>query len=100
MGNHTIDCEFCGQDQRLIAGYCCAEYEAQQRKKDAEYKARVDADSEYLARFGLTTQMNAIGHCTKLDADDVVAFLKGLEQRLKKRGMKGIPSGMRKTSRV
>jgi hypothetical protein len=100
LGNHTIDCEFCGRDRRLIAGYCCAEYQAQEEKRESEYRARVDADTEYLARFGLETQSNALGYRTKLDADDVVAFLKGLESRLRKRGMRAIPSNIRHATRV
>jgi hypothetical protein len=81
MANHTIDCEFCGQDRRLIAGYCCEEYEKQEKSKEAAIKARDDENARYLKKFGLDPRMNSIGYFTVLDADDVVDAFKRLEAK-------------------
>ncbi len=46
MANHTHDCEFCGQDQRMCntnpgSNYCC---ERQEAKEKAEEEARIKKD--------------------------------------------------------
>jgi uncharacterized protein YchJ len=46
VGNHTIDCEFCGEDQRLY-DRCC---EAYQQKEKAERDAR-EAERERLRKL-------------------------------------------------
>lgn len=77
MGNHCIDCKFCGQDQRLHGDSCCA---ANIAHMEAETKAREEIEiqeDQILTRHGLS-----VPYYTRrtLPVRDVVAFLKRLEE--------------------
>lgn len=78
LGNHEIECEFCGQDQRKGSGRCCAEYIADEKRKMDEFHAREQCVKEYLAKFGLKTD----GSGFKLYTSDVISFLKKNESKL------------------
>lgn len=79
MGNHTVDCEFCGQDQRLFGEDCCEQYTKFQETKERAQRARETEQQAYLARFGLKPHGNSLGNYTLLHVDDVIAALKLLE---------------------
>lgn len=82
MGNHTIDCEFCGEDRRIAGPDCC---EKQRTKRQTEHLDRMHAaelDAKYLKQFGLEPGMDALGYFTKLDAKDVVGVIKRIKAGL------------------
>lgn len=81
MGNHTIDCEYCGRDQRMFGGYCCETKATAERAKEALRERERDELREYLAQFGLVprpTVLPSMGD-EVLYARDVVALLKRLK---------------------
>lgn len=81
MGNHTIDCPFCGADQRLVGSSCCKAYVEDRLKRENEIAARVHADVVYLEKFGFRPHSDALGLRTKLYASDVVRVLKAIEEK-------------------
>jgi hypothetical protein len=81
MGNHCIDCDFCGKDQRVHGVHCCKENIAHQEAQVEASRAKQKADSEYLAQFGLKT--GAMGSSSCLYASHVIEFLKKHEDKLK-----------------
>ena len=78
MGNHCIDCKFCGQDQRIVGDSCCVKYIKQEKDKRDAVEAQEKAEDEVLARYGLSAWYNR-----NLHASDVVAFIKANEGNLK-----------------
>jgi hypothetical protein len=86
MGNHCIDCEFCGQDRRLIGGDCCDEAKAAREKKEADAKAKYEAEEKYLATFGLDVNDSHGLWVGKVYAEDVVKVLKKFEGKVLKPG--------------
>ncbi len=100
MGNHSIDCEFCGKDQRLVGPRCCAEKIAADDAVEAEIRARCDSDTQYLARFGLEPRLNSLGHATQLDARDVVAVFRHLEAKGLLTSRRGVSPKPPRPSRV
>ena len=52
MGNHTIDCPFCGQDQRLTSS-CCQAYRDHEAELLREAALRSQADRDLLKLYGL-----------------------------------------------
>lgn len=53
MGNHTIDCRFCGEDQRLTLR-CCAQAVAEEQAAEEQRRQREQALQEGLQRYGLS----------------------------------------------
>lgn len=53
MGNHTIDCRFCGEDQRLTPR-CCAQAVAEEQAVEEQRRQREQALQEGLKRYGLS----------------------------------------------
>lgn len=78
MGNHCVDCKFCGKDQRIHGENCCEENIAQERWKREATANRHKEEDEVIARYGLPYAWDR-----KLRASDVVAFLKANEGNLK-----------------
>lgn len=70
MGNHCIDCKFCGRDQRMAGDNCCDENIAHEAKLEAERVAKRKAIEEFLLPFGLRP------YDSRLFAADVVEALK------------------------
>lgn len=81
MGNHCIDCKFCGQDRRIVGNRCCPEYIAQEEKEQAARDAKWEAERAYLSRYGLV--LSADG---RLYGDAVIAMLKKREGKVLKPG--------------
>lgn len=54
MGNHCIDCDFCGRDQRIAGDHCCPENAAHHAKLEADRAAKRKEDAAFLATFGIT----------------------------------------------
>lgn len=42
MGNHSIDCKFCGEDQRLVGLNCCAASVKQRHDEETAREAKRD----------------------------------------------------------
>ena len=80
MANHTIDCEFCGQDRRVVGPDCCEQRKEQQRKEHFDRLHTAQMNTAYLGKFGIPTHSDALGYDTKVCADDVVKALKKLEK--------------------
>jgi len=82
MGNHTIDCKFCGEDQRVFGDACCAEnaatVEAEEAKREAR-RAKTRADLERLAPEIYIWPSKYADMCR---ADEVVQALKRLKGEL------------------
>ena len=76
MGNHCIDCEFCGQDRRLFGTYCCETSKNEEERKNAERQAKRQVEVEFLARFGLSV------YDGRVYASDVVALLQKVENQV------------------
>jgi hypothetical protein len=76
VGNHCIDCEFCGQDQRLVGPECCEQQREKRREEEFDRLHAVEIDAAYLKPYGLIPHTDALGYRTKLDAKDVVGVLK------------------------
>lgn len=76
MGNHTIDCEFCGKDQRLVGSRCCPQYVEAEELRRAPYRAQVQADADYLKQFGLSPGLDTLDYPTILRASDVARVLR------------------------
>lgn len=100
MGNHSIDCEFCGRDRRLVGPNCCDARTAHDAAFQAKIKSRDDANAEYLKRFGLEPRMDALGNFTKLDASDVVNVLRHLEEKRLLISRRGVSPKPRRSPRV
>jgi hypothetical protein len=86
MGNHCIDCKFCGKDQRVYGDTCCKEYQDAKAKEEADRKAEFEAEETYLARFGLDVHDSSGLGVGKVYAKDVVAMLKKREGKILKPG--------------
>lgn len=82
MGNHCIDCEFCGQDRRTVGPDCCEERRKKDEKEHLDRLHSVELDARYLKQFGLVPSMDALGYGTKLDAKDVVGAIKKIKAGL------------------
>lgn len=80
MGNHCIDCEFCGQDRRVVGSNCCPERTKHDKEQADKQGAKEKANREVLAFHGLKPAWDG-----KLYADDVVAWLKKHEGKVLKR---------------
>lgn len=92
MGNHSIDCKHCGQDQRLTGDRCCAEAIAEEEAQQRARRDRDEANVAYLAKYGLCPWDN------RLYATDVVEAFKYLEAKgllISKRGIS--PKPLRRT---
>lgn len=100
MGNHTIDCEFCGKDRRTVGLNCCTERVEHDAREKSRAKAKADADEAYLRRIGLRPHMDSLGGFTRLYASDVVEALKKLERKGLLTLPDDIPSRVRRTPRV
>ena len=54
MSNHSIDCEFCGRDQRLVYdGPCCEAYVESQKKKHKEIEASCKRAEAHVKSYGI-----------------------------------------------
>jgi hypothetical protein len=73
MGNHSIDCEFCGQDRRIVGSNCCAEYVAEEKRKQEERDRKEKEDTDFLNLYGFDG-----GYYHTLYKSDVVEMLKTL----------------------
>lgn len=76
MGNHTIDCHFCGKDQRLVGDRCCPQHIESEETRRAVSDARVQEDVRYLEQFGLRPSHDALERLTILRASDVARVLR------------------------
>lgn len=82
MGNHTIDCEFCGEDMRLSGPSCCSKQVEKRNKEHLDRMHAVELDARYLKQFGLEPGPDALGYLTKLDVKDVVGVIKKIKAGL------------------
>ena len=78
MGNHTIDCAFCGADQRLVGTRCCKEYIAQEDAKEAALRVKRSEQWAYLKKFGIDPSYNDYW----VHIDEVVKAFQRLEKQL------------------
>jgi hypothetical protein len=73
LGNHTIDCEFCGQDRRAVGTPCCEEYKKHEEKRLEENRLENERFDTYLKRYGFT------GHLSySFEKKSVIEMLEGL----------------------
>jgi hypothetical protein len=76
MGNHTIDCKFCGEDQRF--GPCCDEYAEHEKKRKEEREKKEDVLRRYLLKFGLLSY----GYSGTVSSKDVMELLQRFEGKI------------------
>lgn len=72
MGNHEIDCDYCGKDQRTYGDKCCERY---QREKRIAEENRA-AEYEVAERFMKTHHPGVWILSGRIDVRDVVRILK------------------------
>lgn len=56
MANHTIDCPYCGEDQRLISN-CCKEYAEAERRRKADWRRRIEDADAFFKRVGFDVDL-------------------------------------------
>lgn len=76
MGNHTIDCEFCGADQRLFGGpRCCGPAEKKAAESLAVFAAEQESRMALFRRLGIDCYRNEAGYATAATTS-LVKFLR------------------------
>lgn len=82
MGNHTIDCEFCGEDMRMVGPNCCSKQTEKRNKEHMDRMHAAELDARYLKQFGLNPHSDSLGYPTRLDARDVAGVIKKIKAGL------------------
>ncbi len=59
MGNHTVDCEFCGDDQRIWGDTCCRANIENDKKIKAAADAKWKEDIALLNSLGLRAHQDS-----------------------------------------
>jgi len=80
MGNHELECEYCGADHRITPN-CCG---ARKMRDDALKKARREEEAyqaRFLSKYGLVPELDEAGRPTQLNVRDVLRAIKRLERR-------------------
>lgn len=73
MGNHTIDCEFCGQDQRVTGEYCCEAYRAKKIREREEFDREDQKVDAFLKKYGFSS--SGLGYFQKVNIRDALLRL-------------------------
>jgi hypothetical protein len=84
LGNHTIDCKFCGEDQRL--GFpCCEQARKKKEADDQESRRKFITAHNFLMAYGLHSyDYSGAGGLGSVSARDVYDLLKKFEGKVLK----------------
>lgn len=88
MGNHSIDCDFCGSDRRLFGesidrstSYCCLAQFREQQEEQTQSRKKLIEDRVLFDKYGIYCyESESLGQpVIKVSTSDVIKFLKRLE---------------------
>lgn len=76
MGNHEIDCDFCGKDQRLVGSRCCEESRRHLDIKRENRAAKREELALFIKQIDPDVYIASNSFSDKMNLEDVVKLIK------------------------
>lgn len=84
MGNHSIDCEFCGEDRRL-KDPCCVAYAQHEKAVEEERKAKRERLRREILAIDPDANIDSGYYSDSMRLEDVLKLVRRVVERLKER---------------